>query len=46
MRNFHAVATLTQELVQLISDKHAAMLSAGAAHANHQLSLTLADILG
>ena len=43
---FHAVAALTQELVELVRYKNATMLAAGAAHANHQLGLALANILG
>ena len=46
MRNFHAIATLTQELIELVGDENAAVLAAGAAHADDQLSLALANILG
>ena len=46
MCNFDAIATLAQEFIQLIGDENAAMLAAGAAHANDQLGLALIDILG
>ena len=46
MCNFDAIATLTQEFIQLIGDENAAMLAAGAAHANDQLGLALVDVLG
>ena len=46
MRNFDAIATLTQELIELVGDENAAVLAAGAAHADDQLGLALADILG
>ena len=46
MRNFHAIATLTQELIELVGDENAAVLAAGAAHANDQLGLALVDVLG
>ena len=46
MCNFDAIATLAQEFIQLIGDENAAMLAAGAAHANDQLGLALVDVLG
>ena len=45
MSNFHIIALFTQMLIQLIGNKHATMLAAGAANADNKLRLALIDIL-